>query len=74
MPANPAEITPPWLDNPHGWGSIQLLSQLLGRPYFTILRWLRNGQLASFGIRSYRDHNRRWWIEIPPELREHDIR
>jgi hypothetical protein len=56
---------PPHLQHPLRWGSPHQLAQQLGRPYFTVMWWLRTGALADFGIRSYQDAQRRWWIELP---------
>lgn len=61
-------LPPPWLFNPMGWLPLTELARRLGRPYFTVYWWLKTGQLAAFGIRTYRDRSLRWWSELPPGL------
>jgi hypothetical protein len=56
---------PPHLQQPLRWGSPRQLAEHLNRPYFTVMWWLRTGTLADFGIRSYQDSSKRWWIELP---------
>lgn len=64
----PSPSTNPLIYDPLGWGSLQELSLLLGRPYSTTFKLLLHGTLADFGIRCYLDVHKRWWVTIPPSL------
>lgn len=60
----------PLAGDPYRWGSVEELSRLLGRPYKTVVAMVLSGAIADYGIRSYQDSMRRWWVLIPDELRQ----
>ncbi len=66
-PSRPSQL-PPIVFDPLGWDSLPELARRLGRPPRTVRRWVISGMLADFGIPSYLDTHRRWWVRVPTTI------